>query len=62
MNVCAICSIRFTRMNYLWLGNTKETVSQIKVCVIEGIRFRRINSLRLGNKTETGNPDQSVYD
>ena len=34
MKVCVIYSIRFTRMNYFWLGNTKETVSQIKVCAI----------------------------
>ena len=60
--MCAIYGMRFTGMNCLWLGNTKETVSQIKVCVIEGIRFRRINCLHLGNRTETGKPDQSVCD
>ena len=62
MKVCAIYNIRFTRMNCLCLGKTKEMVSQIKVCVIEGICFRRIKCLRLGNITETGQPDQSVCD
>ena len=61
MKVCAIYNILFTRMNYLWLGNTKETVRQIKVCVIYDIRFTRMNCFRLGNATETVQPDQGVY-
>ena len=50
---CAIHIIRVTRMNCLWLGNTKETVSQIKVCVIYDIRFTRMNCFRLGKRTKT---------
>ena len=45
MKVCAIYSIRFTRMNYFLLGNTKEMVSQIKVCAIYNIQLTLINYL-----------------
>ena len=45
-------NIRFTRMNYLWLGNAKETVSPIKVCAMYSIRFTRMNCLWLGKRTE----------
>ena len=60
MKVCAIYNIRFTRMNCLLLGNTKETVSQIKVCAIYGIEFTRMNCFGLGNATETVQPDEGV--
>ena len=40
-------------MNCLWLGNTKETVSQIKVCVMYDMRFTRMNCLRWDKRIET---------
>ena len=36
MMVCAIYSIRFTRMNFVSSGNTMETVRLNKMCVIGG--------------------------
>ena len=53
MKACAIHSIRFTGMNCLWLGNKKETGSQMKVCAIYSIRFTQMNCLWLGNTKET---------
>ena len=53
MKVCAICSIHFSRINCLWLGNTTETIDQLNVCVIDGIQFNRINYLRWAKTTET---------
>ena len=52
IKVCAMYSIQFTRMNCLWLGNTKETVSQIKVCAMYDMRFTRMNCLRWDKRTE----------
>jgi hypothetical protein len=46
MRVCAIYDIQFTRMNCVRLGNTIETVSQIKVCAMKGIQFTQMSYLR----------------
>ena len=42
---CAMQGIRFSSMNYLRWGGTKETGSQMKACAIYGIQFNRINYL-----------------
>ena len=49
-------------MNCLWLGNTKETGSQMKVCAIYSIRFTRMNYLWLGNTKETVSQIKGVCD
>ena len=50
---CAMQGIRFSSINYLRWGGTKETGSQMKVCAIYNIRFTRMNCLWLGNTKET---------
>ena len=50
---CAMKGIRFSSINCLRWGGTKETGSQMKVCVIYSIRFTRMNCLWLGNTKET---------
>ena len=52
MKVCVMYNIQFTRMNCLWLGNTKETDNPIKVCAMYNIRFTQMNCLWLGNTKE----------
>ena len=48
----AMQGIRFTSINCLRWGGTKETVSQIKVCAIYGMWFTRMNYLRWDKRTE----------
>ena len=50
---CAMQGIRFSSINCLRWGGTKETGSQMKVCAIYSIRFTRMNCLWLGNTKET---------
>ena len=50
---CAMQGIRFSSINCLRWGGTKETGSQMKVCAIYNIRFTRMNCLWLGNTKET---------
>ena len=50
---CAMQGIRFSSINYLRWGGTKETGSQMKVCAVYSIRFTRMNCLWLGNTKET---------
>ena len=45
--------IRFSSINCLRWGRTKETGSQMKACAIHSIRFTRMNCLWLGNTKET---------
>ena len=49
---CAMQGIRFSSINLLRWGGTKETSSQMKVCAIYIIRFTRMNCLWLGNTKE----------
>ena len=50
---CAMKGIRFSSINCLRWGGTKETGSQMKACVIHSIRFTRMKCLWLGNTKET---------
>ena len=50
---CAMHGIRFSSINCLWWGGTKETGSQMEVCAIYSIRFTRMNCLWLRNTKET---------
>ena len=50
---CATEGIRFSSVNRLQWGGTKETGSQMKVCAMYNIRFTRMNCLWLGNTKET---------
>ena len=50
---CAMQGIRFSSINCLRWGGTKETGSQMKACAIHNIRFTRMNCLWLGNTKET---------
>ena len=50
---CAMKGIRFSSINCLRWGGTKETCSQMKACAIHIIRFTRMNCLWLGNTKET---------
>ena len=50
---CAMQGIRFSSINCLRWGRTKETGSQMKVCAIYVIQFTRMNCLWLGNTKET---------
>ena len=50
---CAMKGIRFSSINCLRWGGTKEMGNQMKVCVIYSIRFTRMNFLWLGNTKET---------
>ena len=49
---CAMQGIRFSSINCLWWGGTKETGSQMKVCAMYNIQFTRMNCLWLGNTKE----------
>ena len=49
---CAMKGIRFSSINYLRWGGTKETGSQMKVCAKYIIRFTRMNCLCLGKTKE----------
>ena len=62
MKACAIHIIRFTRMNCLLLGNTKETVSQIKgMCDIRhAVHSDELFALRHENRN--GSNEQEVCD
>ena len=51
---CAMQGIRFSSINCLRWGGTKETGSQMKACAIHNIRFTRMNCLWLGNTKEMG--------
>ena len=62
MKVCVMYNIRFTRMNCLWLGKTKEKGSHMKVCAIYIIRFTQMNYLWLGNTKETVSQIKGVCD
>ena len=42
---CAMQGIRFSSINYLRLGGTKETGNQMEVCVIYNIQFTQMNYL-----------------
>ena len=50
---CAMKGIRFSSMNCLRWGGTKETGSQMEACAIHSIRFTRMNCLRWDMRTET---------
>ena len=50
---CAMQGIRFSSINCLGWGGTKETGSQIKACAIYSIRFTRMNCVWWGNTMET---------
>ena len=50
---CAMQGIRFSSINCLGWGGTKETGSQMMACVIYSIRFIRMNCVWLGNTMET---------
>ena len=50
---CAMQGIRFSSINYLQWGGTKETGSQMNVCAIYSIWFTRMNCVWLGNSMET---------
>ena len=50
---CVMQGIRFSSINCLRWGGTKETGIQLKVCAIYNIRFTRMNCLWLGNTKET---------
>ena len=49
---CAMQGIRFSSINCLRWGRTKEKGSQMKVCAIYIIQFTRMNCLWLGNTKE----------
>ena len=49
---CATQGIRFSSINRLRWGGTKETGSQMKVCAMYSIRFTWMNCLWLGNTKE----------
>ena len=50
---CAMQGIRFSSINCLGWGGTKEMGSQMKACAIYSIRFTRMNYVWLGNTMET---------
>ena len=49
---CAMQGIRFSSINCLGWGGTKEMRSQMKACAIYNIRFTRMNCVWLGNTME----------
>ena len=49
---CAMKGIRFSSINCLWWGGTKETGSQMKACAIHIIWFTQMNYLWLGHTKE----------
>ena len=59
---CAMQGIRFSSINCLRWGGTKEMGSQMKVCAIYSIRFTRMNCLWLGNTKETVSQIKGVCD
>ena len=59
---CAMQGIRFSSINCLRWGGTKETGSQMKVCVMYSIWFTRMNCLWLGNTKETVSKIKGVCD
>lgn len=54
--------IRFSSINRLRSGGTKETGSQMKVCAMYNIRFTQMNCLWLGNTKETVSQIKGVCD
>ena len=51
---CAIQGIRFSSINCLRWGGTKEMGCQMKACVMYNIQFTRLNCLWWGATTEMG--------
>ena len=50
---CAMKGIRFSSINYLQWGGTKETGSQMKACAIYSIWCNGMNCVWLGNTMKT---------
>ena len=50
---CVMQGIRFSSINYLRWGGTKEMGSQMEVCAVYNIPFTQMNYLWLGNTKET---------
>ena len=59
---CAMQGIRFSSINYLRWGGTKETGSQMKVCAMYNILFTRMNCLWLGSTKEMASQIKGVCD
>ena len=59
---CVMHGIRFSSINCLRWGGTKETGSQMKACAIYIIQFTWMNYLWLGNTKETVSQIKGVCD
>ena len=58
---CAMQGIRFSSINRLRWGGTKETGNEMKVCAMYNILFTRMNYLWLGNTMEMVSQIKGVW-